>query len=243
MFARTVLGAIACLMINTTASAGAIIGGSTLLDASGLTQLESWLGKGQLTVSNLFTKTNGSNAQSFHRAADGKGATFTLLKVSIDQGASWETIGGYDPLSWDSSNSYHFNYSADRSAFVFNLSDKVKAAQRSDSQGQYQTYNNSYYGPTFGGGHDIYVDSTLSSGYSQGYSFGYVGSGYFGSSSIVDQSKQYTPLMVGALEVFSIAAYTPPAQQHVPEPASLALVGLALFAAIGSSKSKVRRRA
>lgn len=239
MFARTVLGAIACLMLNTTASAGAIIGGSTLLDNSGLTQLESWLGKGQLTVSNLFTKTAGSNSQSFHQAADGKGATFTLMKVSIDQGASWETIGGYDPLSWDSSSSYH--YGADRSAFIFNLSDKVKAAQRSDGQGQYQTYNASYYGPTFGGGHDIYVDSTLTSGYSLGYSFGYVNAGYYGSGSIVDQSQWRTSFMVGALEVFSIAAYVAPAQQNVPEPASLALVGLALFAAVGSSKLKARR--
>ena len=42
-------------------------------------------------------------------------------------------------------------------------------SERSDSQGQYQTYDYSYSGPTYGGGHDLNVGYDLNSGYSYGY--------------------------------------------------------------------------
>jgi len=244
MFIRNLLAVAAALAFGSAAHAGVVLGGSTLVNGVGLSQLEGWLGKGELTLTNIFTKTAGSNAQKFHLAADGKGATFVLMNVSIDNGAHWETIGGYNPLSWSSVSSYNYVANlADRSAFIFNLTDGVKAAQRADAQGAYQTYNTSGYGPAFGGGHDIYVDSTLSTGYSNGYSYGNVAAAvsYFGSSSIVDQTRQNTYFTVGAMEVFKVAGFTGQ-QGNVPEPASLALVGLALFAALGAGKSSARRR-
>lgn len=245
MFARTLLAAATALVICPAANAGVVIGGSTLVNGAGLTQLENWLGQGQLTLTNIFTKTTGSTGQNFHTAADGKGATFALMSVSVDGGAHWETIGGYNPLSWSSNYQWQLNYDVPaRSAFIFDLTDGVKAAQRTDGQGVYQTYNGGNYGPTFGGGHDLYVDNQLANGYSYGYSYGTVAASnsYYGSSSIVDQTQWKSSFTVAALEVFTVGGFTAQ-QSDVPEPASLALVGLALFAAVGSRKAGAQRRA
>lgn len=239
MFARTLLAFAAALALNTTASAGVVLGGSTLLNGEGLAQLENWLGTGEKTFTNIFTKTEGDTAQSFHSAADSKGASFTLMTVSTDGGLTWKTIGGYNPLSWSSQNDYNFsdNFS-DRTAFIFNLTDQVKSAQRSDDQGQYQTYNYSAYGPTFGGGSDVHVNYSLDKGYSFGYSYGNAGGGYYGTTNIVTQNSDVSIFAIDSLEVFTLSEFTGAAQQNVPEPASLALVGFALAGVVVTRSRK-----
>ena len=240
MFARTLLAFAAALALNTTASAGVVLGGSTLLNDAGLTQLENWLGTGEKTFTNIFTKTEGDTAQSFHSAADSKGATFTLMTVSTNGGATWKTIGGYNPLSWSSQSEYNYSDNlSDLTAFIFNLTDLVKSAQRSDSQGQYQTYNYSAYGPTFGGGHDVYVNSSLNNGYSFGYSYGNAGGGSYGTTNIVTQNSDIIFFAIDSLEVFTLSEFTGAAQQNVPEPASF---GLAAIALLGLGAASRRRR-
>lgn len=210
--------AIACALAGLVQAAHAnVIGTNTMINAAGESQLETWLGQGQLTFTNIFSKTAAGTSANFHAAADGKGATLTLLSVSPDGGQTWETIGGYNPLSWDTSNDYHYSPSNQYTAFIFNLTDSVKRAQTN----LYQTYNNMWYGPTFGGGHDLYVDSELNYGYSNGYSYG--GTSW---TSIVTQSRYDQSFTIRSLDVYTLSQDTGSA---VPEPTSLALAGIGLL--------------
>ncbi len=152
---RVVLAvAVVMSLASAGAHAGTIIGGSALLDAAKLTQLETWLGEGPLVVTNIFTGVSGDGktAPTFHAAANGQGRTFVLYQATSPVSA---IIGGYNPQSWSSSGSYNMTPNiVDRKAFLFNLTSGALQRQRVDSPtyGQYQTYNNNNYGPTFGGG-------------------------------------------------------------------------------------------
>jgi hypothetical protein len=205
----------------TPTSAGTVVGGSDLLVGSNLTQVESWLVNdpqlaysGSLQFTNVFDKSLTSTSLNFHNAVDGIGPTIVLMQATPQVGGSTQIIGGYNPQSWHSGNNYNLTPNLnDRTAFIFNLSTSQLAGQRTDDiSGQYQTYNHGAHGPSFGGGHDIYVGPDLIGGYTNRYSYLL---SLFGDG--------HTPINIGQLEVFTIAQVA-----ATPVPAALPLFGTGL---------------
>lgn len=227
--------AITCIFSGVNrVNAGNIVGGSSLVSASDELQLEAWLGQGSLTLTKIFDHAIGDGKTSidFHSAADGKGATFSVIEVLEANGFVHQIIGGYNPQSWEIIENYHYVFDdADRTAFLFNLTNNEMFSEKlGAAEGILQTVNASYHGPSFGGGHDIYVDSTLTSGYAYQYSYGDPNT--YNDGKLTGQP--YAPgLSYGAIEVFSISSTA------VPEPSSFALLGLG---GIGLAITAYRRR-
>ena len=103
---------------------------------------------------------DGFGSGTFHAKCDGKGPTLTVVTST-----NGYIFGGYIAISWHQNNSFTY----DPKAFIFSLTHKTKhSIQKSTSQSM---YGHSLYGPTFGGGHDIYISdncNTNTKSYSNG---------------------------------------------------------------------------
>jgi len=215
-----------------TAQAGDIIGGSSLLDDSRHAQLERWLGQGEFNLNNVYTLRPGDTSVNFHNAADGKGATFTLIDVTNTAGQSF-LVGGYNPQSWSSTDGWHeTERDWQRTAFLFNFDTpavyrQVSSSFELPSQGQRQTFNDILFGPVFGSGPDLFVNDDLTRALSWQLSYGNPDNE---GVSIIDGSLRGQTVSVNAMEVFAIAP--------VPEPAS----GAMLLAGLGVVGGMLRWR-
>ena len=107
-------------------------------------------------------------------------------------------------------DSTYCGYRYDSEAFIFSLVNEpgwapVKLNPSGNSYSVYSVYICSYNGPTFGGGHDIYIANNAaysSSSYSYHYTYG-PPSGYgYGPSSFLAGSSSFTP---DEIETFFIA--------------------------------------
>src|SRR5215204_5102028 len=186
-----------------------IIGGSNLLTQAQADQIAGYLNEGQITLTKIFSKTSGDGktAANFHAAADGKSRTITVLRVQFN--GQQYLIGGYNPQSWSSINNYNLPADSARSAFIFNLSSNFVQRQKLSAEtnglnGQYQTYNHSGYGPTFGSGHDLGVaDINLQSGNASNVSYGTTTN----SNNILNINvANAATLQIIGLEVFTISS-------------------------------------
>jgi hypothetical protein len=148
--------------------------------------------------SNLLYKASrdGWSAEAFHQRCDNKGATYT--RAMINDG---RVLGAYTSLSWSSTDQ---NYQNDTTAFLYDGTTKFPAANGAWSPGQYATYTNLSYYPTFGGGHDMYISGRDM--YNNAYTFATSdGKAPFGRNKYTYQ--QYT---LRDIEVYSVDANTFP---------------------------------
>jgi hypothetical protein len=210
--------ALTLAMAGAPAAAGDIIGGSALLDDSKQAQLERWLGAGEFNLDNVYTLRSGDTSASFHQAADGKGATFTLLEVTNDSGRSF-LVGGYNPQSWATGEAWHeTERDFQRTAFLFNFTEpavyrQILSTYVLPSQGERQTFNEVGFGPVFGSGPDLFVNDRLDTALSWQLSYGNPADE---SLSIIDRSLRGETVRVDAMEIFAISP--------VPEPGETAML-------------------
>ena len=95
---------------------------------------------------------DGMTSNNFHNKCDNKNPTIVLYKNIKDS-----VFGGFTSLAWANSG----NYRPDPQAFIFTLinihnSEPTKFKIKSENEG---VYHSSGYGPTFGEGCDIYINS------------------------------------------------------------------------------------
>ncbi len=214
-----IVAALGVVCANSMA-ATVIIGGSNTIDVAKANQLASWLGEGDLVLTRIFAHTIGdgktaTSANGFHPSVDGQGRTFTV--ITTDNG---DLLGGYNPLSWNTSEGYHFaNTLPERTAFLFNITGAaVKFNERGDAPGAFQTYNSGGFdpvaGPTFGGGFDLATNSRLNSGSVSAFSYG---AGVPGPNLLANFGQSnYGIIFVDTFQIGS----------PVPEPASILAIGL-----------------
>lgn len=193
-------------------------------------RLERWLGAGDQVFSNLYTRRPGDDSLDFHAAADGRGDTFTLLRVSDPDHNSW-LVGGYNPQSWEFEGGWNITpRDFQRTAFIFNYTApavyrQVPTSFALPSQGSFQTFNAPDQGPTFGAGPDLFVNDRLDTAFSWRLSYGDPeGEG----RSIVDGSVGGQFLDIDALEVYAVSPIPEPAQAGMLA-AGLGLAGLVLW--------------
>ena len=95
---------------------------------------------------------DGFDANAFHSRCNNKGPTMTIIQSNNNY-----LFGGYTSIPWTSDESYK----ADTTAFIFTLKnpDNIPPTKYLINPNSTSTavYHSSSYGPTFSGGHDIYL--------------------------------------------------------------------------------------
>ena len=139
------------------------------------------------------------DSATFHSKCDGVGPTITIMKLSTGK-----IIGGYSDLSWASSG----NNVASSNAYLFSITNDWQMTMISPGY-SWALYHNSDYGPTWGGGHDLHVESDMNSGSCMAYySYGFLqrtlsgcGTSY-SSTCAIDFCGSYNAWTIDELEVW-----------------------------------------
>jgi len=201
----TLIAGLVASSFALNANAGIVTNATDILTGTGHAQLSEWLGE-DVDLTRIFAKgVDGDDSYAWHAAVDNQGATFTIMEIFDNNTNERRVIGGYNSNSWLSKSSY----SSSESAFLFNLSDSL-IFEKNDiyGNGNFATFNHQDHGSTFGAGHDLYVKTSLSGGYSQiGKTYG--DAARYGTASYYEEfagsSSNWT---IGAYETFTLSDST-----------------------------------
>lgn len=128
--------------------------GTVLLTPAQEEQVNRWIGTPFQTWTRCYSKSgNSGTATTFHSNCDNRGPSVTLIKL-----LNGKLLGGYTKIGWTMNGTYYLY----GDSFLFSLSAVKKYPI---GAGNYEVYHSSSYGPTFGSGHDIYVQSNITDGY------------------------------------------------------------------------------
>jgi hypothetical protein len=143
---------------------------SVLLKSTDFSMIKKWLDKEYQNrkFKLLYRGTkDGMNATTFHNLCNNKGPTVSVMKSKHGK-----VFGGFMPDAWTSRN----NYINTRNSWVYSITAKAKYTMNDpNTYAQYGGYDYYTYGPTYGGGHDIYLatDFTSNSNYCNRHSYNF----------------------------------------------------------------------
>jgi hypothetical protein len=201
MFKKTTLF-ISLFLAANAATAGMVTNDTEILSAAGHEQLATWLGE-DVDLTRIFAKgIDGTTGGDWHAEVDNQGRTFTIMEVF--NGTDRRIAGGYNQFSWNSTG--RTVQSTSKENFLFNLTSGIKYQKNNLSN--YQTYNNTSYGMTFGKGHDLHVRQDLTTGHTN------IGRSY-GDRNRLNTAEYHNEFMgshsswtIGKYETFTLSAST-----------------------------------
>jgi hypothetical protein len=142
--------------IVTGQEIGELMAGGTLIKSSDKALIKSWMDtefkNKKMKLIYKGTK-HGMNATEFHKNCNNQGPTVTVIKSNHGK-----IFGGFLDQAWTSRN----NYVNTTKSWLFSLTNKAKYTQNS-GYSSYGAYDYGTYGPTFGGGFDIYLSADFKS--------------------------------------------------------------------------------
>ena len=141
--------------------------GSQIIKYNEYNVIESWirkvLGKNVKYFNLIFRASrNGYRAEDFHQKCDGKKNTIVVVQarnrkrfggftIVVVQARNGKRFGGFTEAKWDKSN----GYKTGNHGFLFSLDKREIYCNKNNN---YDIYCYSDKGPTFGGGHDLFID-------------------------------------------------------------------------------------
>ena len=149
---------------------------------------------------------DGFSASSFHLKCDNYSNTVTIIKTTSNS-----VFGGFTSAKWTSFG----GFTSDSNAFIFSLrrSGNSNKERLNVTYPNYAIYGYSPYGPTFGGGHDIFV---IDSSNTNGNSYSNFGHGYQLPKNITYGSTEAKSYLAGSynwktteIEVYQLTPYIP----------------------------------
>ncbi|XP_028416631.1 uncharacterized protein LOC114540704 [Dendronephthya gigantea] len=136
------------------------------------------------------TSLDGWDSRVFHARCDNRGKTITLVKVGN------YIFGGYSTYQWGGSSD---GYRSSSSNYIFSLRNKDNLSPFRSAVYRYShlaIYTNPTYGPTFGGGHDLYISNNANKNRNSHAAIGYTyraPSGYSNTRALLAGSANFTP--------------------------------------------------